>query len=164
MTTPIPMNAASPPTLSWRLDAICAKGSRAANSAPDPERAFDLFRYAATFLRNTEAQYNVARMYIEGAGVKKDLRQGVNWLELAARKGNAQAQALLGRIMFNGEAGGAPQRPLGLMYLTLAQESANRDPSQKWIVDLHAKALASATDADRKAAGAMIESYQRRRD
>ena len=31
---------------------------------------------------------NLARMYLDGAGVKKDLRQGVNWLELAARKGH----------------------------------------------------------------------------
>lgn len=139
------------------------EGIASAKLAPDPERAFDVFRYAAAFFRNTEAQYNVARMYIEGAGVKKDIRQGLNWLELAARKGHAQAQALLGRIMFNGEAGGQPQRPLGLMYLTLAQ-SAHGGSSDKWISDQRAKALASATEADRKAADDMVESYLKRHD
>jgi uncharacterized protein len=136
------------------------EGIASAKLAPDPERAFDVLRYAATFFRNTDAQYNVARMYIEGAGVKKDVRQGMNWLELAARKGHAQAQALLGRIMFNGEAG-APQRPLGLMYLTLAQ-SSNGGASDKWIADQRAKALASATEADRKAADDMVETYLKR--
>lgn len=139
------------------------EGIASAKLAPDPERAFDVFRYAATFLRNTEAQYNVARAYIEGLGVKKDIHQGMNWLELAARKGHAQAQALLGRIMFNGEAGGAPRRPLGLMYLTLAQ-SANGGSSDKWIADQRAKALASATEADRKAADDMVETYLKRHD
>ena len=99
-------------------------GIASAKLAPDPERAFDLFRYAATFFGDADAQYNVARMYLDGVGVKKDMRQGMNWLDLAARKGHAPAQALLGEMMFNGEAGGAAQRPRGLMYLTLARESA----------------------------------------
>ena len=101
-------------------------GIASAKLAPDPERAFDLFRYAATFFGDADAQYNVARMYLDGVGVKKDMRQGMNWLDLAARKGHAPAQALLGEMMFNGEAGGAAQRPRGLMYLTLARESARR--------------------------------------
>jgi uncharacterized protein len=139
------------------------EGLATAKLAPDPERAFDLFRYAATFFRNTEAQYNVARAYVEGMGVKKDIRQGVSWLELAARKGHPQAQAMLGRIIFNGEAGGAPQRPLGLMYLALAQ-SANGGSADKWIADQRAKALASATEADRKAADDMVENYLKHRE
>jgi TPR repeat protein len=139
-------------------------GVAAASIAPDLDRAFDLFRYAATYFRNADAQYNLARMYFDGAGVKKDLRQSVSWLELAARKGHPLAQALLGRLMFNGEAGGASQRPRGLMYLTLARDSVAGAPSEQWIIDLHAKALSAANDADRKAAVSMLESYLQRRD
>ena len=139
-------------------------GVAAAKIAPDVDRAFDLFRYAATYFRNADAQYNLARMYLDGVSVKKDTRQGVNWLELAARKGHPQAQALLGRVIFNGEAGGAAQRPRGLMYLTLARDAVAGAPSDQWIVDLHAKALITASDADRKAAVSMLESYLQRRD
>jgi len=139
------------------------EGIAGAKLAPDPQRAFDLFRYAATFFRNSEAQYNVARMYLDGAGVKKDLRQGVNWLELAARKGHAQAQALLGRMMFNGEAGAAPQRPLGLMYLTLACESSAGGADQ-WIADQRARAYAAASESDRKTADDLVTNYLKRRD
>jgi hypothetical protein len=131
-----------------------------ANIAPDLDRALDLFRYAATYFRNADAQYHLARMYLDGTGVKRDLRQAVNWLELAARKGHAPSQALLGKLMFEGEAG-APQRPRGLMYLTLARDAANGAPTEQWIVDLHAKALHAASDADRKAAVAMLEDYLR---
>ncbi len=131
---------------------------------PDLDRAFELFRYAATYFRNADAQYHLARMYLDGVGVKKDIRQGVNWLELAARKGHPQAQAVLGRLMFDGETGANGQRPRGLMYLTLARDAAGGAANEQWIVDLHAKALATASDADRKAAVAMLEDYLRERN
>jgi TPR repeat protein len=140
------------------------EGVAAAKIEPDLDRAFDLFRYAATYFRNADAQFQLGRMYLEGASVKKDVRQGVNWLDLAARKGHAQAQALLGQLMFTGEAGGLAQRPRGLMYLTLARESASGAASDQWIVDLHAKALDKASEADRKAAVGMLEHYLSRRD
>ena len=139
-------------------------GIASAKLAPDPERAFDLFRYAATFFRNADAQYYVARMYLDGVGVKKDTRQGMNWLDLAARKGHPQAQALLGQLMFDGKAGGGAQRPLGLMYLTLARESANGAPADHWIVEQHDRALAAASEEDRRAAVGMLENYLQHRN
>jgi len=142
------------------LAAYLRDGAPSADIAADPERAFDLFRYAATFFRSADAQYSLARMYIDGVGVKKDTRQGMSWLGLAARKGHAGAQALLGQIMFEG----STERPRGLMYLTLARAAAGDRPTEKWIVEMHQKALASASDADRKAADGLVESYLKRRD
>lgn len=140
------------------------EGIAAAQIAPDASRAFDLFRYAATYFGNADAQYNLARMYLDGNGVAKDARQAANWLDLSARKGHAPSQALLGHLMFNGEAGGPPQRARGLMYLTLARESAGDRAADQWIVELHSRALAQASEADRKAAVAMLEYYLTRRD
>jgi TPR repeat protein len=140
------------------------EGIAAAQIAPDVTRAFDLFRYAATYLGNADAQYNLARMYLDGNGVAKDARQAANWLDLSARKGHAPSQALLGHLLFKGEAGGPPQRARGLMYLTLARETAGDRPSDQWIVDLHAAALARASEADRKAAVVMLEFYLAHRD
>jgi hypothetical protein len=140
------------------------EGIAAANLAPDLGRAFELFRYAATYFGNADAQYNLARMYLDGTGIGKDARQAANWLDLAARKGHAPSQALLGHLMFNGEAGGPPQRPRGLMYLTLAREAAADRPSDQWIVELHARALAKASEADRVAAVHMLEYYLTRRN
>jgi TPR repeat protein len=140
-------------------------GLSAAKIAPDLDRAFELFRYAATYFRNAEAQYHLGRMYLDGQGVKKDMRQSVNWLELAARKGHSQAQAVLGRLMFNGEAGGVNHRARGLMYLTLARDAvAGGGANDQWIIDSHAKALAAASESDRKAAVALLEDYLRERN
>jgi TPR repeat protein len=138
-------------------------GLSAAKIEPDLDRAVELFRYAATYFRNADAQYHLGRMYLDGAGVKKDMRQSVNWLELAARKGHPQAQALLGRMMFNGETRARVARR-GLMYLTLARDSVAGGSNEQWIVDLHAKALSAASEQDRKAAVAMLEGYLRERN
>lgn len=139
-------------------------GLSAARIEPDLDRAVELFRYAATYFRNADAQYHLGRMYLDGQGVKKDMRQSVNWLELAARKGHPQAQAVLGRLMFNGEAGGAGQKARGLMYLTLARDAVAGGAGEQWIIDSHAKALASANENDRKAAVALLEDYLRERN
>jgi len=135
-------------------------GAPAAGIKPDSERAFDLFRYAATFFRSADAQYSLGRMYLDGVGVKKDTRQGMSWLSLAARKGHTGAQALLGQVMFEVSA----ERPRGLMYLSLARAAAGDRPADKWIVEMHQKALASASEADRKTADVMVESYLKRKD
>jgi uncharacterized protein len=139
-------------------------GLSSAKIEPDLDRAFELFRYAATYFRNADAQYHLARMYLDGVGVKKDTRQAVNWLELAARKGHPLAQAVLGRMMFNGEAGGGSQKARGLMYLTLARDAAGGGANEQWIIDSQSKALATASEAERKAAVALLEDYLRERN
>lgn len=141
-------------------------GLATARIEPDLDRALELFRYAATYFRNADAQYQLARMYLDGAGVKKDMRQSVNWLELAARKGHPQAQAVLGGLMFSGEAGAsAGQKARGLMYLTLARDAvAESGANDQWIIDSYAKALSAANETDRRAAVALLEDYLRERN
>ena len=122
----------------------------------DPERAREMFSYAASYFGNAEAQYNLARMYLDGAGLPRDTKYGVRWLGLAAQKGQHQAQALLGQMLFNGDK--LPrQAARGLMWLTLAQESAA--PNEVWIRDSYKTALAKASEDDRAMALQMIERW-----
>src|SRR3954452_20297657 len=85
----------------------------------DPERAREMFSYAASYFGNADAQYDLARLYLRGAGSSRDdFRYGARWLGLAAQKGQHQAQALLGQMLFNGDK--LPrQAARGLMWLTL---------------------------------------------
>ena len=55
---------------------------------PDPQRALQMFQFAATTFGDANAQYNLARMHLEGAGVDKDGREAIRWLFLAADKGS----------------------------------------------------------------------------
>ncbi len=134
-----------------------------AGMKPNPARAREMFQYAATNFGDADAQYNLARMYLDGAGIEKDARQAARWLRLAAEKGHTPSQAMLGHLLFTGPEGVVKQRAQGLMYLTLARESANDPAGDKWIVDLYEKAMRDATDNDRQAAAVYLEGYMKKR-
>lgn len=128
----------------------------------DPERAREMFAYAASYFGNAEAQFNLARMYLDGIGMQRDAKHGVRWLGLAAQKGQHEAQALLGQMMFNGDRL-QRQAARGLMWLTLAQDSAT--PDETWIKESYKTALAKASEDDRAMALQMLEKWvQGRRD
>jgi TPR repeat protein len=129
----------------------------------DSERAREMFSYAASYFGNADAQYDLARLYLKSAGLSRDdFRYGARWLGLAAQKGQHQAQALLGQMLFNGDQ--LPrQAARGLMWLTLARDSAT--PDELWIRDSYNKAIAKASEEDRAMALQMLEHWvQGRRD
>ncbi len=123
---------------------------------PDPERARELFQYAASTFGNPDAQYNLAHMYLVGAGgLAKDRVVAVRWLMLASGKGHRPSEALLGHLLFTGE--GAPaQRARGLMWLTMANNSAE-GPKDDWIRELYRTDSAAASAQDRDLATAMLD-------
>ncbi len=125
----------------------------------DPDRALRMFTVAATEFRDPNAQYNLGRMYLDGDGPQKDPRRGAQWLRLAADKNHMQAQALLGQLYFNGAPGVAPQRAEGLMYLTMARESAGDRKENQWIVDAYNRAMAAANSSDRQAALVVLKDH-----
>src|SRR5437588_3309976 len=113
---------------------------------PDPERAREMFTYAASYFGNADAQYNLARLYLDGVGAPRDPKNGTRWLGLAAHKGQHQAQAVLGQMLFNGEYF-QRQAARGLMWLMLARDGAT--PNETWIYDTYNNALKRASDDDR---------------
>ena len=128
----------------------------------DSERAREMFAYAASYFGNADAQYNLARLYLNGVGAPRDPKYAARWLGLAAQKGQHQAQALLGQMLFNGDQL-QRQAARGLMWLTLAKDSASAD--EAWIADVYNGALKKATEDDRAMALQMLERWvQGRRD
>jgi uncharacterized protein len=129
----------------------------------DEERAREMFNYAASYFGNADAQYDLARLYFKSTGNSPEsFRQGIRWLGLAAQKGQYQAQALLGQMLFNGEQM-PPQRARGLMWLTLARDSAGAD--EAWIKESYNRAVAKASETDRAMALQMLEHWVKgRRD
>jgi TPR repeat protein len=130
---------------------------------PDMERAREMFSYAASYFGNADAQYDLARLYLKTPDASRDdFRYGARWLGLAAQKGQHQAQALLGQMLFNGDRL-PPQRARGLMWLTLARDNAA--PDENWIKESYNRAIAKASDDDRAMALQMLEHWvQGRRD
>jgi hypothetical protein len=132
---------------------------------PNPERAYDMFNYAASYFGDPNAQYNLARLYLDGNGVDADPKQAARWFNLAAEKGHHPAQALLGDILINGLGGVPVQRVRGLMWLALAREGA-QGRKDDWIVNLYEKNWAGASEDDRSEAQSQMQtvgSIKRRR-
>jgi len=129
----------------------------------DRERAREMFSYAASYFGNADAQYDLARLYLKTPDASRDdFRYGARWLGLAAQKGQHQAQALLGQMLFNGDRL-PPQRARGLMWLTLARDSAGAD--EIWIKESYNRAITKASEDDRAMALQMLEHWlQGRKD
>jgi TPR repeat protein len=126
----------------------------------DPARAREMFSYAASYFGNADAQYHLARIYLDGRGVARDPRQAARWLALAANKGQHQAQARLGSMLFKGDA--IPrQAARGLMWLTLARDSAGSD--EKWINELYDAAFKQAANDERALALVYLEQWLKTR-
>lgn len=116
----------------------------------DPDRAREMFAYAASYFRDSEAQYYLARLYLDGDGAPRDPRQAARWFGLSAQKGQCQSQAMLGAMLFAGDH--VPrQAARGLMWLTLAKDSAKDGvgTDQAWINRLYDSAFQQATEDER---------------
>jgi TPR repeat protein len=125
----------------------------------DPRRAAQLFRYAATYFGDADAQYQLARIYLDGLGAQKDPRAAARWLYSAANKGQYRAQALLGQMMIHGE--GVPkQAARGLMWLTLAADAA-KEREDEWIKRAYDDAIRETSQDDRIVARSYLEQHLR---
>lgn len=128
----------------------------------DPSRAQEMFYYAASYFRDPDAQYYLGRLYMDGIGAPQDVRQAARWFGLSAHKGQTQAQAMLGAMLFSGQH--VPrQAARGLMWLMVAKDNASTE--QQWIAKLYDSALAQATEDERTMALLLLKRYlENRRD
>jgi TPR repeat protein len=122
---------------------VVAGGSRGAREVGA------LLRPSVANFADPEAQYQLGRAYLDGAGVVKDPEEAVRWFETAAQQGQYRAQALLGTMLVEGR---SVPRDLahGLSWLALAKDAAG--PDESWIVDAYTGAYAQAGAEDRRVA------------
>ena len=126
----------------------------------DPNVAREMFRYAAAYYADPEAQYQLGRLYLLGKGAPKDAIQAARWLRLSANKGDHRAQALLGGMLFKGEEV-SRQAALGLFWLIVAKDAAG--PDETWITEMYTSALAQASDGERATARKYLEDWLKNR-
>ena len=135
-------------------------GVASANIKPDINRAIMMFKYAASNFGNPDAQYNLARIYLDGVGVPRDLVQAAKWLRLAAEKNHVQAQAVLGNLLFFGGEGLGRQRARGLMWLMLAKKMVANNQDH-WIITLCNTIEQQASENDRQVASLYVDERQK---
>ena len=126
----------------------------------DPERAREMFAYAASYFRDPDAQYYLARLYLDGVGAPHDPRQAARWFGLSAQKGQCEAQAMLGAMLFAGDH--VPrQAARGLMWLAVAKDNARAN--QEWIGKLYDSAMQQASEDERALAGVYLTRWMKTR-
>jgi uncharacterized protein len=113
---------------------------------PDAARAHQMFSYAAAYFGDPDAQYHLGRTYLDGQGTAKSQKQAARWLSNAAGRGQYQAQAVFGGMLFKGEYV-SRDAARGLMYLMLGSDAASSD--ETWIRDQYTAALKQATPDER---------------
>jgi hypothetical protein len=152
----------SSPIAKYAAEALVSLGQYYADGIPamqlarNPVYAVDLFRHAASYFGDAEAQYRLARLYMNGDGVEKNVGLAVNWLATAAKKQHAAAQATLGEILWRGQ-DVRPRQARGLALIILAHQNAIADGKEpQWIGDLYREALDKSDAATRKDAEAML--------
>ena len=123
----------------------------------DLGRARHMYAYAASYFADPDAQYHLGRLLLDGSAANNDPRQAARWLYSAANKGQYQAQAVLGRLLFKGE-NNLPRQPArGLMWLAVAH--SNAAASDAWIGELYESALKQASNEERASAADMLSRW-----
>src|SRR5262245_46086034 len=85
------------PQARFVANAFVALGSYYLDGIPnalksDPERAREMFAYAASYFGDADAQYNLGRLYLEGTMVQRDPKLAARWRGRAAQQGTDNAQ------------------------------------------------------------------------
>lgn len=118
---------------------------------PNIRRAVNFYYRAAALYGNSYAQYRLGRIYLDGELGKPQPVQAARWLRAAGKKNHAAAQAVLGRMLFEGN-GVRRRRTQGLMLMTLAVGNSARGQvsgSIAWIKEWREKAFSDASSKER---------------
>jgi len=141
------------PEESYVSDALVALGDYLRKGIPgtpveeNEVAAQEYYMRAAANYRNPNAQFEIGQMFLKGeGGVKASVKQAGRWLQLAAEKGHAGAQATLGNLLFQS---GKVVRGLAMMTAALQRAPAADQP---WIRNMQEEAFAAAGEADRRTA------------
>jgi len=156
-------DTSSSPNAAYVASAVVALAEYTRNGIPgtpvnaDPSQARQLYSHAASYFGDPRAQFELGRMLLAGEGGKANPKQAARWLKLAARKGYAKAEALLGYLLFDGETISLRAEPVrGLAMLTRALKLAPAK-DKDWIRPLQEEAFSLSNEDDRRTALAYAE-------
>lgn len=115
----------------------------------DLSQARQLYFQAASTFGVAEAQFQLAKMLLDGEGGKANVRQAKKWLNLARKSGHPGAMAVFGNLLFQ-----EGQAVRGLAYMTAALENCPPKDCQ-WMQSMQEQAFSVANEKDRRVAVAL---------
>ncbi len=113
---------------------------------------------AATFFRDPDGQYELAKLYLTGEGVPQDRRKALYWLSRLAQDGHVGAQAFFAQLLWEGKVVHKDERR-ALALVTIAAESA--PPHERfWIEDIYQRIFCGMQPGVREQAEGLVASYR----
>lgn len=103
--------------------------------APDRAYALRLYRYAAQYYNEPDAQFELAKLQLVGDGVRQDVRSALYWFSRLVKRGHPSAQAFLADLLWRGKYL-KPDPVQALALVTIARRNA---PQHEliWIDDIY---------------------------
>lgn len=128
--------------------------------APNPERAASYLQEAATFFRDQDAEFELAKLYLTGEGVEINRRQATSRLSTLSKSGHPGAQAFLADLYWRGKI--VPRdESQALALITLAVENAPAH-DRIWIEDTYSSIFCGMSAGVRQQAESLIASFRHR--
>jgi len=126
---------------------------------PDPERAVDYLRHAATFFNDKDAQFELAKVYLSGSGSPEDVKRGMHYLSVLTEEGHPGAQALLADLLWRGRhVKKDEQRALALITVSVE----NAPPHERlWIEDIYQNIFCGTSQGTRKQADGIVAVWRK---
>jgi TPR repeat protein len=126
---------------------------------PSAERAAQFYQEAATFFRDRDAQFELAKLYLKGDGVAEDRRTALQWLYGLTQVGHSGAQAFLADLQWRGKFVKLDP-PSAFALITVAVENA--PPHERiWIEEIYQNIYCNVSPGARQEAKPLIASYRR---
>lgn len=130
------------------------------NVKPSAATAVEYLNHAATFFNDEDAQFELAKHFLDGDGIEQDFTRGKHFLSVLTRKGHPPAQAFLADLYWRGKFG-LPQDPArALALITLAVKHA-RSEDRIWIGDIYQSIFCGANEGVRKQADGLVGNWSR---
>ena len=134
------------------------RGLPEANIQPNATRAAEWLEQAATFFRDADAQFELAKLYLKGDGVHEDRRKALHWLSTLTQEGHAGAQAFFADLLWSGKVVTKDEKK-ALALITLAVENAP-GAERIWIEDVYQRIFCGAPSGIRQQADGLVASYR----
>jgi TPR repeat protein len=126
---------------------------------PNAERAAEFLRAAATYFGDSDAQFELAKMYLKGEGVIEDRSLAFHWLSTLTQQGHAGAQAFLADLLWRGkDLPRDERRALALITVAVANAPA---ADRIWIEDVYQNIFCGTSAGTRQQAEGLVAVWKR---
>ena len=121
-------------------------------------RSAEFLEEAATFFRELDAQFELAKLYLKGDGVPEDRRKALHWLSTLTQHGHVGAQAFLADLLWHGKVVPKDEKR-ALALITVATENSPVH-ERIWIEDIYQRIFCGTAAGVRQQADGLVASYR----